>query len=52
MNKPGRNEMCPTAVRIIRDDAMPLAASVNDLLFQAPIAPAMTAMLWTTSHTG
>jgi len=44
--------MCPTDVRTIRDETTPRAARVNDLLRQAPIPPAMTAMLWRVSQKG
>src|ERR1700726_1537507 len=47
---PGRSEMQPTGVNTIREEATPSAASVKDLLCQAPIPPATTARLWGTSQ--
>jgi hypothetical protein len=44
--------MCPTAVRTIKDETTPVAVRAKDLLCQAPIPPAMTAMPWRVSHSG
>jgi len=45
MKTPGKNEMQPTGVNTMRDEATPTAASTKDLLRQAPIPPAITARL-------
>jgi len=50
MKTPGKNEMQPTGVNTMRDEATPTAASTKDLLRQAPIPPAITARLWGTSQ--
>lgn len=42
--------MCPTAVRAMSEEATPTAAATKEVLRQAPIPPAITARLWSTSH--
>jgi hypothetical protein len=47
---PGRNEMKPTGVNTMSDEATPTTASAKEVLRQAPTPPAITARLWVTSQ--
>lgn len=50
MNRPGKNETCPTIVPAMSAEATPTTVATKEVLRQAPIPPAITARLWSTSQ--